>query len=168
MSDKERRKKSGKERKNDSINDLTSELPSEILNIAQKVSTEDMEKYFPHLVAEISDDKMALGIDNVEGDFTPSKADESLPIDSDPFENYEPTVIDYLCRAKTDEEAMEIIDFLQKQGHISAGEASQLLDQLQKEGVRSFGPIRTPGHYFREAAEIRKRRVIQKRYSTPK
>ena len=127
-----------------------------------------MEEYFPHLHAEINDDEMILGIDNVEGSFSPSKGTDDLSITDDPLNDFEPTVIDYLYRAKTEEEAKEIIDFSQQQGHLTAEEALQLLEQLQKDGVRSFGPIRTSGHYFRQAAEIRNRRVIQKRHSISK
>ena len=166
MSDKEKRKESEKERTKDSTNDLTNSLPPEILNIAQKVPIEDMEKNFPHLHAEISNDDMILGIDNVEGNFSPSKEKDDLTITDDPLNNFEPTITDYICRAKTEQEAIEIIDFSQQQGHITSEEALQLLEQLQKDGVRSFGPIKFSGHYFRKAAEIRNRRVIQKRFST--
>ncbi len=168
MSDKEKKKESEKKRNIDSINDLTAGLPPEVLNVAQKVPIEDMEKHFPHLHAEISDDEMILGIDNVEGSFSPSKGTDDLSITDDPLIDFDPTVIDFLSRAKTEEEAKEIIDFSQQQGHLTAEEALQLLEQLQKDGVRSFGPIRTSGHYFQKAAEIRNRRVIHRRYSTSK
>ena len=66
------------------------------------------------------------------------------------------------------QEVQEIIRFSQKQGNISTEEADILLDQLNEKGVRSFGPIKTPGHYFRKAAEARNRQIIEKRYSVQK
>jgi hypothetical protein len=149
-------------------NDLEVKLPPEILSISQKVSVEDMEKYFPYLHAEISDDKMAIGIDSVEGDFSPSNEDDDFSNSSDPYSDFEPSVIDYIRRAKTEDEALEVVEFLLKQGTLNEDEALKLTVQIRKDGVRSFGPMRTPGHYFRKAAEIRNRRLIRKRYSIPK
>jgi len=168
MSDNKKEKKSEKESNMNSNNDLKVNLPPEILNISQKVSVEDMGKLFPHLHAEISDDKMAIGIDSVEGDFAPSKDDDDFLTSNDPYSHFEPSVIDYIRRAKTEEEAIEVIKFSLKQGSLDEDEALKLIGQIRKDGVRSFGPIRTPGHYFRKAAEIRNRRLIQKRYSSPK
>jgi hypothetical protein len=168
MSDNKKEIKSEKENKLNSNNDLEVKLPPEILNISQKVSIEDMEKLFPHLHAEISDDKMTIEIDSVEGDFAPSKEDDDFLTSSDPYSDFEPSVIDYIRRAKTEEEALEVIEFSLKQGTLDEDEALKLTGQIRKDGVRSFGSIRTPGHYFRKAAEIRNRRLIQRRYSVPK
>lgn len=142
-------------------------LPPEILNVTQQVSTDDMEEKFPHLHAEITGKAMNVDIDVVEGGFKPSELGKDSDESVDPFRNFTPSVLDYLCRAKTSKEAKEIIVFSFKQGHLTQQEADSLLEKLEQEGVRVFGPYRTEGHYFRKASEIRNRQVIKKRYSTP-
>ena len=112
--------------------------------------------------------QMKVKIDDVKGDFSQTDKDDKISDSTDPYRNYEPSTIDFIRRAQTDKEAEEIILFAQKQGNISPEEANNLLDQLNKEGVRSFGPIKTPGHYFRKAVESRNRQLIEKRYSIPK
>jgi hypothetical protein len=161
MSDKQ--KKSSKFKAEDDVKKL---LPPEVLSVTQKVSTDDMEEKFPHLHAEITGKSMNLDIDVVEGGFTPSESGEDDDSLIDPFRDFLPSVLDYVCRARTTDEAKEIIDFSLKQGHLSKQEADMFLEKLEKEGVRAFGPIRTEGHYFRKASEIRNRQIIKKRYST--
>ncbi len=151
----------------DSEEDVMKLLPPEVLSVTQKVSTDDMEEKFPHLHAEITGKEMNIDIDVVETNFTPSESTEDDDSLIDPFRDFIPSISDYLCRARTEEEAKDIINFSLKQGHLAKQEADNLLEQLEKEGVRVFGPIRTEGHYFRKASEIRNRQVIKKRYSTP-
>ena len=147
--------------------DVKNLLPPEILSVTQQVSSDEMEDKFPHLHAEITGKAMNLDIDVVEGNFNPSEEEENYENVTDPFRNFIPSVLDYLCRARTEEEAKEIITFSLTQGHLSRDEADLLIETLNKEGVRAFGPIRTEGHYFRKASEIRNRQVIKKRYSIP-
>lgn len=142
-------------------------LPPEVLSVTQQVKTDDIEEKFPHLHAEITGKVMNLDIDVIETEFEPSDESEEHEDLVDPFRDFIPSVSDYLCRARTKKEAEEIITFSLEQGHLSQTEATSLLDKLEKEGVRAFGPIRTEGHYFRKASEIRNRQVIKKRYSTP-
>ena len=168
MLDNDKKRESEKKSNTTSKNDLEVKLPPEILNISQKVSIEEMERYFPHLHTEINEDKMTLGIDNVEEGFAQSNEEKDFFTPDDPYSDFEPSVIDFIRRAKTEAEALEVIEFLQKKGTITDEEALRLMGQIKENGVRSFGPIRTPGHYFRKAAEIKNRRLIQKRYSTPK
>ena len=62
-------------------------------------------------------------------------------------QGYEPTAVDYIRRCTSKEEALEIIDFLEKQGTIVAKYAKKLKSQLNKQGLRSFGQHRGPGCY---------------------
>lgn len=167
MSDEDRFR-SKKNSTNKSFDEIRSELPPEVLNIEQKITSDDLKENFPNLHAEMTQKKMKVKIDHVKGDFFHSdKADQTLD-STDPFRNFEPSTIDFIRRAKTDIEAEEIIRFAENQGNISTEEAKKLLDELSKKGVRSFGLIKTPGHYFRKAVETRNRQIIEKRYSTPK
>jgi hypothetical protein len=60
---------------------------------------------------------------------------------------YEPSAVDYIRRCKTDEEAIEIINFLEKKGDIEPEYANRLRTQLTREGLRSFGTRKNPGCY---------------------
>ncbi|MHA1940899.1 MAG: DUF2095 family protein [Candidatus Hodarchaeales archaeon] len=166
---KNKEKESMKEKKNikDISNDIKTLLEPELLSVSQNVDADELKEKFPHLHSEIAGDTMKLDIDVIEGQFSPSEGNDS-PVDlTAPLRNYTPSIVDYLCRARTKQEAKDIINYSVKQGQLSKKEAELLVEQLEKEGVRSFGPIRTEGHYFRKAAEIRNREVIRKRYSTP-
>ena len=61
---------------------------------------------------------------------------------------YGPSAIDFLRRCETDEQAVEIIGFLESQGEIDPDYAGRLRAQLARCGLRSFGSKREPGHYW--------------------
>lgn len=60
---------------------------------------------------------------------------------------YDPSIIDFLQRCSTDDEAIEIVDFMEKKGDISRPYANSLRKKIADKGVRSFGPKRVPWHY---------------------
>jgi len=64
---------------------------------------------------------------------------------------YEPTVVDYIRRCATDEQALEIIDYLEGRGEIEDDYAKWLRKQLAEHGLGSFGKRTKPGHYERAA-----------------
>ncbi len=66
--------------------------------------------------------------------------------DADPFRGYIPGVFDYLARAKTEEECLEIIDYLEAKGELEPELAEELRRQTREEGPESFG-TREPGYY---------------------
>lgn len=66
--------------------------------------------------------------------------------DADPLRGYIPGVYDYLARAKTVEECLEIIDYLEGKGEIEPELAKELRRQAREEGPDSFG-TRDPGYY---------------------
>ncbi|RMG33909.1 MAG: DUF2095 domain-containing protein [Methanobacteriota archaeon] len=66
--------------------------------------------------------------------------------DADPLRGYVPGVYDYLARAKTVEECIEIIDYLEKKGEIEPELAEELRKQANEDGAESFG-TREPGYY---------------------
>jgi len=154
--------------KKETVDELNSLIPPEVLSVKQEITSDDLKEKFPNLHAEMTKDGVKIKIDDVDGSFSRSEETDQILDSTDPYRNYEPSTIDFIRRAQTDKEAEEIILFAQKQGNISPEEASNLLDQLNKEGVRSFGPIKTSGHYFRKAVESRNRQLIGKRYSIPK
>ena len=68
--------------------------------------------------------------------------------DSTPKEPYTPTVIDYIRRCDTVKQAIEIVDYLLKQGEINTGQARDIKQQLKANGVRSFGAKKDAGYYL--------------------
>ncbi len=62
-------------------------------------------------------------------------------------QGYDPTVIDFIRRCETDEQAIEIINFLERRGEIESSYAKRLRIQLVRRGLRSFGPKKNPGCY---------------------
>jgi len=65
-----------------------------------------------------------------------------------------PGPVDYIRRARTTEEAEEVITYLEQKGEISREEAEALRKQLREKGLESFGRRKTPGYYFRYAAGL--------------
>lgn len=99
----------------------------------------DFKRKFPHLYEELGQteepDSPRLGNQNPSaGSLNP----------------YSPEVISYLRRARTNEEATEIIAYLRKRGEISQKDADSITKQIEQNGVRSFGALRTWGDFERE------------------
>ena len=65
------------------------------------------------------------------------------------FQGYIPGVVDFICRCETEEEAMEIIDYMLKKGDLTEDYAEMLKNQLKEKGLEFFGEHRTPGYYER-------------------
>jgi len=66
------------------------------------------------------------------------------------FAGYDPDVVDFLRRCSSDDEALEIIEYMRKRGEVTEKEAEALCAQLREKGVRSFGPKKKPGYYENE------------------
>ncbi|HIQ29841.1 MAG TPA: DUF2095 domain-containing protein [Candidatus Caldiarchaeum subterraneum] len=103
---------------------------------------EEFRRLFPNLAREIEAKSMSLKIDSIRSSPEYAERDASIKM---------PTVVDYLRRCDTDEEAREVINFLREHGEITGEEADKLLKQLEEQGVRSFGSRKTPGHYLRRS-----------------
>ncbi|WXG45519.1 MAG: DUF2095 family protein [Candidatus Atabeyarchaeum deiterrae] len=97
---------------------------------------ESFKKRFPHLYEEIEDPKE----NNVQ-----QPTDESGEVDS--LSGFVPEATSYIRRAHTDDEAIEIVSYLMKRTEISNEYAKSLVQQIQEKGVRSFGTLKTWGHY---------------------
>jgi hypothetical protein len=104
---------------------------------------EDFRKRFPKLAQEIEQRASVMRIGAVRSD---SKEAEKV---AHCFQGFEPTVIDYLRRCEKDEEALEIINFLEERGKIDASYARKLREQLARYGLRSFGTKKNSGYYTR-------------------
>ena len=68
----------------------------------------------------------------------------------DKLRHFNPSAVDFIRRCDTEEQAEEIIDYLQKKGEMTEKCAQEMRCKLKREGVRSFGPKKEENYYFRE------------------
>lgn len=97
---------------------------------------------FPHLAAEL-EETGGLRISGVR-----SSLEEGERIASN-YQGYEPGAVEFIRRCDTEEQALEIINYLEERGEITHEYARALRKQLVERGLRSFGPKRNPGCYDR-------------------
>ncbi len=101
---------------------------------------------FPHLAKELSDGENAVPIDEVQPNV---KEAEKTQVDK--FHNYTPNVVDFIRRCNTEEEANEIISYLENRCEITPEHAQEIRKQLKLKGLRCFGPKKEDGYYFSES-----------------
>ena len=101
-------------------------------------------KLFPNLAKELESDAHKVAINSVRTD---TKTGEKAV--SKRFVHYTPDVIDFIRRCDTEEQAEEIIAYLEKRGEIKKEYAEKLRKQLKDKGVRSFGPKKEENYYFK-------------------
>lgn len=103
--------------------------------------SEFFKKKFPHLYDEVKNRTKSISVDGVrtssEEGKKASKSDESSV----------PNVVDYIRLCKDEDEAIEIIDYMEDEGKIEPEYSTKLKTQLVKQGLRSFGSKRKPGEY---------------------
>jgi len=109
----------------------------------QEYDREEFERRFPALAREL--EAGGIPIDAFRTD------EEEAEMEAEPrsFAGYEPTVIDFLRRCETDDEALEIINWMEERGEITPEMARELRVTLAKKGVRAFGPKKEWGWYER-------------------
>lgn len=103
-------------------------------NLTVEYDREDFQNSFPHLTGELDTKKSLSGIE-IGGVSYNKMAPEG------------PNLIDFILRCSTDEEAMEVINFLEKRNEITSAEADRTRKQIESEGLTSFGPRRTSNYY---------------------
>jgi len=104
-------------------------------------------KMFPHLTEEMETEKS-----EADANSTKPKSLTEERITAKRFDDYNPDVVDFICRCDNEEQAREIIDYMQKRGEIDQKYAQELRTKLRKKGVRSFGAKREEGYYLKEAS----------------
>ncbi len=99
-------------------------------------------KMFPHLAKELEADGSVMTITSVRSDVKTGERASTKK-----FAGYMPDVIDFLRRCDTQQQAEEIIDYLEKRREIDGEYAKRLRKQLRERGVRSFGPKKEEDYY---------------------
>ncbi|PCN50352.1 hypothetical protein B6U99_04915 [Candidatus Geothermarchaeota archaeon ex4572_27] len=74
-----------------------------------------------------------------------------------------PTAIDYLRRCRSVQEALEVLDYLERTGEISRGERQELEERLLSEGLESFGPRKGFGYYSEKYLKDIDLKALQRR-----
>jgi hypothetical protein len=126
------------------------------------IDKKSFKKIFPNLSKEIDElDECKVPINAVRAD--PEVAEKEAmgeevseeeflkPVEvTDKFRHFNPSAVDFIRRCDTEEQAQEIISYLQKKGELTEEQAKELECKLKREGVRCFGPKKEENYYFRE------------------
>jgi hypothetical protein len=112
-----------------------------------ETNRDKLKKTFPNLAREMDFDSQKVSIQSLR---TNSEAAEKK-IDRTCMIHYDPDVVDFLRRCDNNQQAEEIIGFLEKRGEITETYAQELKQQLRKKGLRSFGPKKKEGYYLQAA-----------------
>ncbi len=107
-------------------------------------SREALKKMFPNLAKELEAGENTVAINSVRTDVPTGERGASKC-----FVHYDPDVIDFLRRCDTEDQAEEIIVYLEKRGEIEKQYADSLRKQLKDKGVRSFGPKKEDDYYLK-------------------
>ena len=109
-----------------------------VSNEMAEFEKQDFRKKFPNLAKELEGrDKISIGGSRT----SPKEAEKTR-------ESHDPSAIDFLRRCNTNDEGLEIIDYLKSRGEIEKEYAASLKKQLLKKGIESFGSKKEPGHYL--------------------
>ncbi len=111
---------------------------------------EQVKRLFPNLSRELKTNKQKVVIDSLRTD---KDAAEKAAQAQKNLANYDPDIIDFLRRCDDRKQAEEIIAYMENRGEISRSYAHKLRQQLQKKGIRSFGPKKEEGYYFKVTKE---------------
>lgn len=106
------------------------------------IPKKELKHLFPNLINEIEENQMSTSVESVSQDS--KQADK---IASKNFSGYNPDIIDFIRRCETEDEALEIIKYMEKKQEISKKYATNLSKELKTKGVRSFGPKKETDYY---------------------
>ena len=119
----------------------------------------EVKKFYPHLYSEISNKKSSMQIDAVETT-KENKGDNSDELDEThedeiPDELINPGPKDFLRRCQTNEEAIEILNYLLKREELTQEDYDNFLKEIKKEGgleklIKECGGFKRPGYYERK------------------
>ncbi|MEM2887859.1 MAG: DUF2095 family protein [Candidatus Bathyarchaeia archaeon] len=110
------------------------------------IEKERFKRLFPHLAEEMESGKNRISIKSIR---TEPEAKENTAVST--FEGYDPDIIDFLRRCDNDQQALEVINYMEKRGEITKDYAIKLRKQLKEKGVRSFGTKKSEDYYLRLA-----------------
>jgi hypothetical protein len=116
----------------------------------------ELNKYLPHLMEEMQEQKKMLKIDSIDYDVESIEGETNEnEINSNREELTDPTVIDFIRRCSNKEQAMEILDFLLNKEEISTEEYQKFKKKISKKNglkdlIEECGGFKRPGYYLRK------------------
>jgi hypothetical protein len=118
-----------------------------------RTSEKELKKNFPNLYREIEEVKpIAQSEEDELLDPDPEPTPKNMNVKKlkvDRGRGYDPSVMDFLQRCSTNDQAVEIIAYLEKRGEITNACAESLRKKVKDKGVRAFGLKREPGYYHK-------------------
>ena len=94
-------------------------------------------KLFPNLSKELDSDDSTV------------KIDKGMPQQERKWAGYNPDAVDFIRRCTTEDEALEIIEYLESKGEISSENAIEYRLQLKRQGLKSFGSHKEADFYHK-------------------
>jgi hypothetical protein len=116
----------------------------------------DLEGLTPHLISEITSKKQTLKIDAINQDIEHAEDNQTQNTRSIfPIELINPEPIDFIRRCTTNQEALEILDYLLKRKEIKLETYQEYKNKISQEGglnklIEESGGIKKPGYYTRK------------------
>ena len=110
-----------------------------------KIEKEHLKKIFPNLARELEGGEPTISITSIRSNL---QSEEGAS--SERFSSYMPDVIDFLRRCDNDQQAEEIINYLENRGELDGQYARKLRSQLKERGVRSFGSRKEEDYYSKQ------------------
>jgi len=110
-----------------------------------EIDKDQFKRIFPNLAKEMKVGKQKVTVNSIRSD---TKAAEKAAKTQNNLSNYNPDIIDFLRRCDKNQQAEEIITYMENRGEITHSYAQKLRQQLKRKGVRSFGPKKEEGYYF--------------------
>jgi hypothetical protein len=109
-----------------------------------ELDKEALKKMFPNLAKELVIEENKIPINSIRTDIPTGEKATSRN-----FVHYMPDVIDFIRRCDTNEQAEEIIAYMERRGEIGKQYAAKLRSQLKDKGVRSFGSKKEEDYYLK-------------------
>ena len=129
---------------------------------------EELDEFFPHLVKEISGNQKSIKIDSVEMEVeTNLKKKYQEYKNTYPEELYNPGAVDFIRRCTTQEEALNILDYLLKRKEISTNDYKSFKKHILKENgledlINKHGGVKKPGYYEKKYRSLMQQKPNQK------
>ncbi len=120
--------------------DPTKFIKNDLVKSVTGMEKKDFKKQFPKLAEEMESD---VGKADIEFQGEKPRAKRK-------FAEHDPDAIDFIRRCSTEDQAYEIIEYLEKRGELTKEGADELCKQLREQGLKSFGRKKKYGHYDRE------------------
>lgn len=112
--------------------------------MAEAMERDLFKKFFPHLAKE-----MEKGTSRAKLDEQRDQEKRGNMENSRKWAGHDPSVVDFIRRCETVEQALEVVEYLERRGEVTPRRAADLRLQLEREGLRGFGTMKKSGFYHR-------------------